>query len=449
MRLVRSLGKVLMIEGDGRINAPFSFFLNTHRNPNTQESLAGSLKLFHKFLLHFKISLADRALEGRCLEEREILGLINLSFRPLNDLLDPRRIAKLVDVRNAEPDEDRDNAVEGGTADQRLKDIAGFLKEYQTLVSHCIRSADTRERLSAAYLACCDRLRRAVGGAASSSAYDIRSMSSTDFVACMKVVYTSPRVLFGETNSDLHLLRDRAMFMLSCEGLRPGEICNLRVNDLIKGADGLLSLQVVVNKKYRKQATKSSTPVPKGASSNRAPYATVRMIHLWPFTRDAVNDYINGPRAEAIAQAGEDLSSGFVFIKSTGEPIGSRQAVSLRFSHMCDALHQAGHMKIEAAPGRFDGTKGELSSYTMRHSAASYLYESKMADLKNKEAVFDLMKARFGWTDKSAMPEHYAKRAIVNVATVEVNEIYSEMRAEVERKRMTRSNDPNKTQRPE
>jgi integrase len=258
----------------------------------------------------------------------------------------------------------------------------------------------------------------------------------------MKVVYSSPRVLLDQSESDLHLLRDRAMFMLSCEGLRPGEICNVRVNDLIKGADGLLLLQVVVNKKHRKQV-KSSTPVPKGASSNRAPYATVRMIHLWPFTRDALKDYINGPRADATAQAGEDLSSGFVFIKSTGEPIGSRQAVSLRFSQMCDALHKAGYMKIEAGLGRGDRTKGELSSYTMRHSAASYLYESKMADLKNKESVFDLMKARFGWTDKSSMPEHYAKRGIVDIATVQVNEIYSEMRAEVER--MTHPNDRAKT----
>lgn len=440
------MSKVLMMQVDGRINAPFSFFLNTHKNPNTQESLAGSLKLFHQFLLHFKISLPERALEGRCLEEREIVGLINLSFRPLADLVDPRRITKLVDVRNAEPDEDRDNAVEGGTAEGRLKDIAAFLKEYQILVSHYIRSADTRERLSSAYLACCERLRRAVGGAASSSAYEIRSMSSTDFVGCMKVVYSNPGVLLGDAKSDLHLLRDRAMFMLSCEGLRPGEICNLRVNDLMKGAKGLLSLQVAVNKKYRKQV-KSSTPLPKGASSTRAPYATVRMIHLWPFTRDALNDYINGPRADAIALAGEDVSSGFVFVKSTGEPIGSRQAVSLRFSQMCDALHEAGHMKIEAGPRRGDGKKGELSSYTMRHSAASYLYESKMAELKNKEAVFDLMKARFGWTDKSHMPEHYAKRGIVDVATVQVNEIYSEMRAEVER--MTQRNAPTKTQRPE
>lgn len=442
--MVRSLSKVLMIEDDGRINAPFSFFLNTHKNPNTQESLAGSLKLFNRFLLHFKISLPDRALDGRCLEEREMLGLINLSFRPLTDLADPRRIARLVDVRNAEPDEDRDNAVEGGTADQRLKDIAAFLKEYQTLVSNYIRSVDTRERLSVAYRACCERLRRAVGGAASSSAYDIRSMSSIDFVECMKVVYSSPRVLLGQAKSDLHLLRDRAMFILSCEGLRPGEICNLRVNDLIKGADGLLSLQVAVNKRHRGQV-KSSTPMPKGASSTRAPYATVRMIHLWPFTRDALNDYINGPRADAIAQAGEDLSSGFVFIKSTGEPIGSRQAVSQRFSQMCDALHQAGHMKIEAGPSRGDGKKGELSCYTMRHSAASYLYESKMAELKNKETVFDLMKARFGWTDKSAMPEHYAKRSIVDIATVQVNQIYTEMRTVVEC--MDHRNDPTKTQR--
>ena len=82
----------------------------------------------------------------------------------------------------------------------------------------------------------------------------------------------------------------------------------------------------------------------------------------------------------------------------------------------------------------------------MRHSAACYLYESKMAELKNAEAVFDLMKARFGWTDKSAMPAHYARRSIVDMATVKVNEIYNEMRAEVDR--VAQPNDTTKIHRP-
>lgn len=441
MKLVRAGSKVLMISDGGSINAPFSFYLSTHRNPNTQDSLANSLKLLHLFLIHFKVSLAERALEGRCLEEREMVGLISLSFRPLGDLTDPKRVQKFLDLRNAEADEDRDGAVEGGTASQRLKDIAAFLKDYETLVANHIRSTDTRERLSANYLACCLRLRQAVGGAASRSSYDIRAISSKDFVDCMKVVYCRPKVLLGNAKSDIHLLRDRAMFLLSCEGLRPGEICNLRVNDLVKGKDGLLTLQVAVNKKHRK-AIKSSTPLPKGASSNKA-YATVRMIHLWPFTRDAVNDYINGPRSEAIEQAGEDRTSGFVFIKSNGDPIASRQAVSLRFSQMCDSLRQAGHMKIEEAPRRGDEKKEEASSYTMRHSAASYFYASKMQALVDKQSVFDLMKARFGWTDKSHMPEHYAKRGIVDSATVNVHQIYTEMRAEVDR--MMSLNDTTKT----
>lgn len=441
MKMVRAASKVVMVHEDGRIHAPFSFFLNTHKNPNTQDSVSISLKLFHLFLIHFKISLPERALAGRCLEEREMVGLIGLSFRPLAELADRRRISKLLDVKNAEADEDRHGAVEGGTASQRLKDVAAFLKDYETLVAHHIRSTDTRERLAASYLGCCERLRRAVGGAASSSAYDIRAMSSADFVGCMKVVYSSPKVLLGGAKSDMHLLRDRAMFMLSCEGLRPGEICNLRVNDLGKGPDGLLTLQVAVNKKHRK-VVKSSTPLPKGASSN-TPYATVRMIHLWPFTRDALNDYINGPRSEAIAQSGEDLTAGFVFIKSNGEPVASRQAVSLRFSQMCDALHKDGYMKIDAAPLRGNAKKEELSSYTMRHSAASYFYLSKMKELENEESVFDLMRARFGWTDKSDMPRHYAKRGIVDIATVEVNQIYTEMRAEVDR--MVHPNAPTKT----
>lgn len=442
MKLVRAASKVVMVDEDGRINAPFSFFLNTHKNPNTQESLAVSLKLFHLFLMNFRISLSERALNGLCLEEREIVGLINLSFRPLTDLAVPRRRAKFLDVRNAEPDEDREGAVQGGTASHRLKDIAAFLKDYEILVANRIRSADTRERLAASYLACGQRLQRAVGGAASSSSYDIRAMTTEDFVNCMKVVYSQPRTLLGGSKSEMHLLRDRAMFMLSCEGLRPGEICNLRVNDLFQGPAGLLSLQVAVNKKHRK-VVKSSTPVPKGASSNTS-YATARIIHLWPFTRDALNDYINGPRSDAIAQSGDDRTSGFVFIKSTGDPVASRQAVSLRFSQMCDALHQAGHMNIDAAPRRRPVRKDELSSYTMRHSAASYFYTAKMQEHANKESVFDLMRARFGWTDKSDMPAHYAKRGIVDIATVQVNELYTQMRAEIDS--VVREGEPTKTQ---
>jgi integrase len=445
VRLVRALSKVVMLEDDGRINAPMSFFLNTHKNPNTQDSYAGSLKLFHLFSLHFDVRLADRALEGRCLEEREIVSLINLAYRPLRDLSDPLKVARHVDVRYAEADEDRDEAVDGSTASQRLTEIAAFLADYETLVARYITSPDARERLSASYQSCCKRLKSAVGGAASNSPYDIRSMSSKDFVECMKVAYCRPRVLLGQTRSIRHLLRDRAMFMLSCEGLRPGEICNVRVNDLIKGPDGLLSLQVAINKKHRK-TVKSSTPLPKGASSNLAPYATVRKIHLWPFTRDSLNDYINGPRSEAIDKAGQDISSGFLFVKSNGVPIATRQTVSLRFGQMCDALHKAGHMKIEAAPGHGDVRRAALSSYTMRHSAASYLYETKMKELGNEKVVHDLMKARFGWTDKSSMPSHYGKRSIVDSATVQVTEVYKEMRAEVER--ITRHSDLN-DQRPE
>jgi hypothetical protein len=158
------------------------------------------------------------------------------------------------------------------------------------------------------------------------------------------------------------------------------------------------------------------------------------MIHLWPFTRDALNDYINGARSAAIALSGEDRTSGFVFIKSTGDPVASRQAVSLRFSQMCDALQEDGHMKIVSAPLGGRKKKTAHSSYTMRHSAASYFYLSKMNELENKESVFDLMRARFGWTDKSDMPGHYAKRGIVEIATVEVNQIYTAMRAEVDRR---------------
>jgi len=432
VKLVRALSKVVMVDDDERINVPMSFFLNTHKNPNTLDSLARSLKLLHRFLTHFHIHLADRALEGRCLEEREIVALISLAYRPLPELADRQKLARHVDVRNAVPDEDRDGALDDSSASKRLIEIASFLQHFSTELAKYIRSPDIADRLSAAYRGTCNRLRRAVSSSGNGSAYDIRAMSSEDFVECIKTAYCRPRTLVGRSKSELHLLRDRAMFMLSCEGLRPGEICNVRLNDLIRGPEGLLSLQVVVNKKHRKRVT-SSTPLPKGASSNLADYATVRMIHLWPFTRDTLFEYITGPRANAISSAGQDISSGFLFVKSNGEQIRSRQAVSLRFGQMCDALAEAGYMKIVAAPNRGGATDSQLSSYTMRHSAASYLYESMIAEGVDEKVVHDRMKARFGWTEKSEMPVHYGRRAIVDGATVRMTDVYNEMRAEVER----------------
>lgn len=436
MKLVRARSKVVLLEDDGRINAPFSFFLNTFKNPNTQESMAGSLKVLHSFIRFAHIDLPARAVEGRCLEEREINALLNIAYRPLAELNNERLMARYTDVRNAELDEHRKGAVDPGTAELRVKDIAAFLTDYLQQVSKYIRSADTRAQLSSAYQGLCSRLKKAVGGAAASS-YHVRSMSSDDFIRLFKAVYCRASEVLPASDA-FTLSRDRAMFHVAVEGLRPGEINNLRINDLQIGDDGAMRIQITANTRYRENKS-GNTSRAKGADSTRQTYATNRLIKLWPFTRDALHEYIDGPRAQAIERCGKDLSEGFVFLKSTGEPISSRQAVGIRFAEMRDSLTAAGLIKL---PGEHSKAKGasknarpdeKFTSYVLRHSAASYYYESKLREGVDAGVVMDEMKSRFGWTEKSKMPTRYAQRAIVNRAMATVAEIYTEMRVEVDK----------------
>lgn len=434
MKLVRARSKVLLLEDDGRVNAPFSFFLNTFNNPNTQESLAAGLKVFHSFLLFAHIDLPTRAVNGRCLEEREINALLNLAYRPLAELSNQRLMSKHTDVRNADPDEHRRGAVDPGTAELRVKDIAAFLTHYLEQVSKYIRSTDTRAQLTSAYEDSCSRLKKAVGGAAA-SAYDVRSVSSDDYIRLIKAVYCRPFEVLPSSDQFTRL-RDRAMFHLATEGLRPGEINNLRINDLQIGDDGSMRAEITANTRYRHSRTGNNSRA-KGADSTRQGYATNRIVKFWPFTRDALREYMDGPRAQAIALCGRDLSKGFVFVKSTGEAINSRQAIGSRFSAMRTSLRAAGLIKPLPKRAKTNESSNrtkhddEFTSYVLRHSAASYYYESKIREGVDAKAVMDEMKSRFGWTDKSAMPARYAQRAIVNRAMVTVTELYNEMRAEV------------------
>ncbi|WP_374604663.1 tyrosine-type recombinase/integrase [Niveibacterium sp.] len=442
MKLVKAGARFVLVEADGRINAPGSLYINDQTiNPNTAANLAMSLRLFHSFCLLFEIRLLDRALEGMLMTEREINSLISLSFRPLADLDNPAAVKRCIDPRNAEMDEDRAGAVTGNTAAGRLNDIAGFLDFYLKLLAPHIRSPFEQDRLAAVYRQVCDRLKRSVGGAAASSPYDVRSMDSEAFLACIKEAYLRPEGLQGNARVNrAYLLRDRAMFMLGCEGLRPGEIANLRVNDIEVGSDGVMNVSVVSNRGHRQKVSpvaSTSVPSQKGINSRKVSYCTERMIKVWPFTADALYEYIKdgGPRRQAIASGGRDASEGFVFLKSNGEPLKSRQAIGERFDAMCESLRKAGLMRVETAPGEPAGKKRGMSAYTLRHSAASHMYETEIRKrgLEAKRVVHDLMNARFGWSDGSAMALRYARRAILDAATTSVNALYEEARAEVDK----------------
>ena len=58
------------------------------------------------------------------------------------------------------------------------------------------------------------------------------------------------------------------------------------------------------------------------------------------------------------------------------------------------------------------GGKERISPHDLRHTCATARYSLFMAQDGNRELAFQRMRAFFGWSIKSEMPEHYARAAI-------------------------------------
>lgn len=429
MKLKSAGRKVVLEEDDGRINVPFSLFLNVSSNVNTQASISTSLQFFHAILVAFDIRLADRAVHGYCLESSELGDLTDLAYRPLNEIVgkSARELRRFTNPTLKSEPRDRDRAVQPSTASQRLVDIASFLRFYMRLIEPHIASRDARERLGRSYETTCDRLQRALGGSVA-NAHDMRSVPGNAYMAIMKAIYVCPEKAFANAGAIGRLPeRDRAMALLACEGLRPGEIGNIRINDIYsKGQETFLSIES--NTKHRSTVS-TSTPRGKGLDSTVQTYYTKRTIKLWPWTAVALETYIVGERRSALSKESRDKSSGFLFLKTTGTPLNSRRTIGSRFEAAEAGLAQLGLLAAADDRHERDDTYS-FTGYVLRHSAASFFYETKINEKEPADAVKDQMRIRFGWSPKSKMPERYASRAISDRANLTLRDYWSELRRE-------------------
>lgn len=434
MKLSRAGRKVVLEGDDGRINVPMSLFLNGSKNINTQSSVATSLQFLHFFLVAHEIKLADRAVYGYCLESHEIGDLADLAFRPLQEVTGktPAQLRKLNDPVDKSEPKDRDGAVSPNTAAQRLHDIASFLKFYRELIEPHIASRDAREKLGAKYAVVCQKLRREVGGSVTNS-HDLRAVPGKAYMEIISAIYCRPQEVFdGGDGPSRSPERDCAMALLACEGLRPGEIGNIRVNDVYtKGEETFLSIES--NTKHRKQIT-TSTPRGKGLDSTVQTYETRRTIKLWPWTVDAIRAYQDGERRLALSVGMRDKSDGFFFVKSSGAPVASRRTIGLRFEVAEAGLRRLGLLST-AGDARTREDIYDFSAYVLRHSAASFFYETKVNEGEEPDAVQDQMRTRFGWSPTSTMPLLYANRAISDRANLTLLEFWRALKEEVRRLR--------------
>lgn len=428
--LVISQSRTLLIDGDGVINAPFSLFLNEKfNNPHSRETVAVGLRMLHRFLAAHHIDLAARALDGECLRMVECKWLAELAYRPIEEIeqMSDGMLKRLTTVSRGTPAMDLGNAVEPNTAAKRLNTVAAFLKWYrESLLEEAIRSSTTREMLRDRYDAIREELNGLIGNTTQGGPHEIRSLPIERYLLIIRELVINPERWFRTEHGNLSatVMRDRAIFLLAAEGLRPGAIGNLTVDDFrYRAGDSKGYVVIKDNVARRDNPVTTSTPKAKGVRSTQQSYNSNITIRLWPFTCHAIKDYVDGTRSMVLSRRLANRSKSFLFLGEHGGPIGDRTTIALVFSHLRKRLASEGLLNTVDGDPYAHGLRYEFSAYTLRHSAATLFY----ARNAKKANVKDLMRQRFGWTEKSTMPDRYANRAMSEAASVDMTEFHESL----------------------
>lgn len=431
MRQVVAKRNYLLLYDDGDIHYPFSKFL-THEfdNPHTRELVSQSLRVLYRFLTAHGVELAVRALEGRCLTYDEIQSLAGLCYRPIGEieLYSNAKVVLITRAKANTPPKDMFGAIEANTAAKRLNHIASYLMfYYEVFLDPHIQSSTLRNKLAIAYEQTRDRLNRQIVGTKQGHHLTIQSLPSQHFLEIIRAAVSEPERLFktekGSSSSTLY--RDRAMFLLACEGLRPGAIGNIAREDL-RFASGHLVIKDNSRRRLGRPAT--GTPVQKGANSTKISYASETMITLWPFTITAITDYLTKERVPVLGKHLKNRSLGFLFLNEMGEPIKHRSTLTSMFKRVGKRLADIGLLDVGSDPYFKDKARYDFYGYVLRHSAASLFLELNGRD----GDALDKMKARFGWSLKSTQPQRYAARALSELANLELQEFYGRLLEEAQ-----------------
>lgn len=426
MRQFSAKRNYILLRDDGTIHYPFSKFLTEEfDNPNTRELVSQSLRILQRFFVAHGIELTVRMLEKRCLTYDEIKRLAGLCYRPLSEIerLSDARVVLITSAKSDTPPENMMGALEANTAAKRLNHIASYLKFYrEVFLDPHIQSNTLRGELHTAYDKTQEKLKHFIAGTKQNHYLTIQSLPSHRFLQIIRTVVLDPATLFltegGKPSATLY--RDRAMFLLACEGLRPGALGNLTRDDFRPNSGHIVLKD---NIKQRPDRPTTGTPALKGARSKKVTYASETMITLWPFTVTAINDYLVKERDPVLARHLKNRSFSFLFLNEKGQPIKHRATLTSMFHRVGKRLAQLGMLDIGNDPYFKDEKRYEFYAYVLRHSAASLFIELKGTD----DGTLDKMKSRFGWTLHSKQPQRYAARALSEQANIELKAFYSQL----------------------
>jgi integrase len=425
MRTVLARKNYLMLHDDGRINYPLSKFLSDRfTNPHTRELVGQSLRVFYRFCCANKLELSYLAHEGKCLSYEQIRQLAGLCFRPLPEVetLSDKKVRSLTSAKAGKAPEHQRDAVEPNTADKRLSHIATFLIFFlEVFLEPGIRSNSMRQQLRQEYEKVAKQLRNSIGGTKQGHHHEIKSLPSDKFLKIIEEVYLRPAELFRNPNQKLprNLLRDRAMILLACEGLRPGTIGNVGRADFKPESKQL----IITDHRDDRDKTTTNTPVLKLGASTMVNSASETMIELWPITIDAIQNYISVERTAVLSKRLQNRSKGFLFLNERGEPIKHRATITKVFATLGKRLAEIGLLDIGCDPYFHDQKRYDFYAYVLRHSSGSLFLELKGTE----DRALDSMKVRYGWTMNSKQPERYAARALSDQSNIVLNDFNNQL----------------------
>lgn len=433
MKLVSARKNCLLLHDDGRVIYPLSKFLTDRfSNPHTRELVAQSLRIFYRFCSANQIELVHLAIDGKCLHYEQVRQLAGLCFRPLPEIeaLSDKKVRLLTSAKSGKAPHQQQCAVEPNTAEKRLIHIASFLQFFrEVFLEPSIYSSSQRQQLRQDYDRATLQLRNTIAGTKQGHHHDIKSLPSDKFLAIIREVFLRPEQLFRNTNGKVsrNLHRDRAMVLLACEGLRPGTIGNIGRADFKPVSRHL----AIIDHRDVRAHTTSNTPVLKLGVSTLMNSASETMIELWPFTVEAIQNYINVERAAMLSKHLQNRSRGFLFLNEKGEPIKHRASITKLFNSLGKRLAELGLLDVGSDPYFTNQKQYDFYSYVLRHSSASMFLELKGTD----ERTLDSMKFRYGWTMNSRQPERYAARAFSDQANATLRDFNEDLMATLHAKR--------------
>jgi integrase len=434
MRYASAKRSFLLLRKDGSIHYWFSKFLtDKFSNANTRELVAQSLRIAYRFLSAQNIELAVRVSEGRCLTYDEAKSLGDLCWRPILEVetMGDRKLRLISSPMAGKAPKDLPNAVEPNTALKRLHHIAQAIEFYrEVFVDPRMPVSAQREQLRSAYDDTCKQLRTVIRGTKQNHHLAIKSLPIDKYLSIIETVFTRPDDLFQseEGKTSRTVIRDRALTLLACEGLRPGTLGNIALRDFRPNTGHLV---ITDNRSKRIERVTTNTPVLKLGDSTQVNSGSETMIQLWPFTVRALQDYINSERSLVLLKRMSNRSNGFLFLSESGGPIKHRSSITNMFNKLGQRLSFMGLLDVSNDPHITQQKQYSFYGYVLRHSAASFFLAEKTREIAEKdgvntprdfkdvpERVKDLMKLRFGWTINSKMPEYYAARALADAANV-------------------------------